>query len=233
MLTDVKKFLSAQRDRYFKHLRSQEIEALRPYLADSPTIISNNCTAGFFYQDLGLPYLSPTAGLYFFFPDYIAFLSNLKGYLEAELTFVPQSKYPLGRERYQKHLQKYKADYPIAQLNGELEIHFLHYSTQQEAAAKWHKRAERVKMDNLLLLGTELDRCTEADIRAFDALPYERKFFFTRKPYRLSSTIYIREFEHDERIGDPNKNGHVLYRALAQKLKEQSAGENLASQKLS
>lgn len=38
------------------------------------TVISNNCWAGSVYRYFGLPYLSPTAGLYFFASDYIKFI---------------------------------------------------------------------------------------------------------------------------------------------------------------
>ena len=35
------------------------------------TIISNNCWAGLVYQHFGLPYNTPTAGLFFFAQDYL------------------------------------------------------------------------------------------------------------------------------------------------------------------
>lgn len=210
----VKKFLSAQRGKYFKHLRDKEIEPLKDYFSGSPTIITNNCLGGFFYQDLNLPYLSPTAGLYFFFPDYINFLSDLKGNLAAKLRFVNESKYPLGNERYLKH----NKSYPMALLNDEHEIHFLHYESQYEAESKWYKRAERADLDNLIVMGTELDQCTEEDVRAFEHFNFERKFFFTRKDYNLPSTIFIKEFEHNTKIGDPYRSGHILYRHLARKI---------------
>lgn len=210
----IKRFLSAQRGRYLKSLRKKQIEPLRNYFSPTTSIISNNCTAGFLYQDLDLPYLSPTAGLYFFFPDYTHFLSDLKGNLAARLKFVTQSKYPLGNGRYQKH----KPTYPVALLNGELEIHFLHYSSQQEAETKWYKRAEQVNFDDLVVIGTQLDLCTEADIRAFENFDFQKKFFFTRKNYHLPSEIFIREFEHNTGSGDPYKSGHILYKNLARKI---------------
>lgn len=210
----IRSFLSAQRGRYFKYLRDQQIQPLKEFFAGSPSIITNNCLAGFFYQDMQMPYLTPTAGLYFFFPDYIQFLSNLQANLGAQLIFVKESKYPLGNERYAKH----KPAYPMALLNGELEIHFLHYTSQKEAEEKWYKRAERVDFNNLIVMGTELDLCTDEDIKAFDRLSFEKKYFFTRKPHALPSTIYIKEFEHNEKIGDPYRSGHILYKHLAQKI---------------
>jgi uncharacterized protein (DUF1919 family) len=93
--------------------------------------------------------------------------------------------------------------YPMALLNDNFEIHFLHYAAQHEAESKWYKRAERVKLDKLVVFGTQLDLCTEEDIMAFDQFDFEWKFFFTRKNLALPSTIYIREFENDIKFWRP------------------------------
>ena len=42
------------------------------------SIISNNCWGGAVYRRYGLPYQSPTVGLYFFAEEYINLLSHLK-----------------------------------------------------------------------------------------------------------------------------------------------------------
>ena len=49
----------------------------------NPTIISNNCTAGFIYHDLGLKFLSPTINLTV--KDFPLFISHLEHYLSCEL----------------------------------------------------------------------------------------------------------------------------------------------------
>lgn len=95
------------------------------------SLISSNCFAGRIMQDLNLPYNSPTLGLYFMYPDYIEFLSNIRFYLtEAKIEFVEHSKYPIGDERR----AKWRHWYPIGLLDGKVEIHFLHYYTEKEAA---------------------------------------------------------------------------------------------------
>ena len=52
------------------------------------TIISNNCWAGSVYRRYGLPYLSPTAGLYFFADDFVRFAGALRRYTSAPLRFI-------------------------------------------------------------------------------------------------------------------------------------------------
>lgn len=211
----IRNFLSEQKGRYLKYLRQKKIVLLKEYFSDNSTsIISNNCLAGFIYQDLNLPYLSPTAGLYFFFPDYIDFISDLKNNLNGNLEFHSKSKYDIGNDRIQKH----RIPYPVATLNGKMEIHFLHYKNATEAETKWRRRIERINLDKLLILGTELDLCTENDIKNFDSLDFNEKVFLTRFNYQLDSTLHIKEFETNQKIGDPYQNGHILYQYLAQRL---------------
>ena len=52
----------------------------------SVTVISNNCWGGFMYQSCNLPYNSPLIGLYFYAPEYIKFLENLKQPMTKKLT---------------------------------------------------------------------------------------------------------------------------------------------------
>ena len=114
------------RDKYLYLLRRKYFSELREFILPETSIITPNCFAGRIMQDLGTQYNSPTLGLYFFAPDYLEFLSNLKYYLtEAKIEFVESSKYPLGNERRAEwpHL------YPIGVLDGKVEIEFLHYYT--------------------------------------------------------------------------------------------------------
>lgn len=179
------------------------------------SIISCNCFAGRIMQDLKMEYNSPTLGLYFMFPDYIEFLQHLEYYLkEAKIEFVEHSKYPLGDER--------RADrsithhwYPIGLLGGKVEIHFLHYHTEEEAASKWYRRVKRVNFDNLLIIGMDQNRCTEEDIRVFDTLPFEKKIMFSTHDFaELKSNCFMKEFAGKESVGDPYKCADVFYRYL-------------------
>lgn len=175
------------------------------------SIISSNCFAGRIMQDLKMEYNSPTLGLYFMYPDYIEFLSNLKYYLtEAKIEFKEHSKYPIGDTRR----DNWRHWYPIGLLDGKVEIHFLHYYTEEEAASKWYRRAARVNFDNLLIVGMQQNLCTDKDIKDFDALPYENKIMFSCIPLDLKSNEYMPEFRNTDNVGDPYKDGDLFYKHL-------------------
>lgn len=167
-----------------------------------------------------MEYNSPTLGLYFMYPDYIEFLSKLEHYLlESKITFMEHSKYALGDERRAKRTISHHW-YPICLLDGKVEIHFLHYHTEQEAAEKWYRRAARVNFDNLFVIGMEQNLCTEKDIVDFDKLPFKNKFIFTtRNLSDLKSNIFIKEFDGKGEVGDPYKKAHVFYRYLVEFIK--------------
>lgn len=137
------------------------------------TIISNNCWAGRAYQYLDMPYLSPTAGLYFFAPDYIKFVSDLHKYLETPLKFIKaeESKY------YEELKAREQTDRLIGVLD-DVEIVFLHYRTAQEAEEKWNRRKARVNYDHIILKFSRMNLCTDAEIKEFCALPFSNKFVF-------------------------------------------------------
>lgn len=67
-------------------LRSPYTNQLKKHITSDATIISNNCFGGRVPQDLGYQYNSPTAGLFFCYPDYIIFLKNLKTLINQPIT---------------------------------------------------------------------------------------------------------------------------------------------------
>lgn len=155
------------------------------------SIISNNCWAGRAYQYLDMPYLSPTAGLYFFADDYLKFISDLRRYLDTPLRFIPaeESKY------YEELKRRNQTGKPIGVLD-DVEIVFLHYSTAQEAEEKWNRRKARVNYDHLIFKFSKMNLCTDDHIERFDALPLERKFVFNnRRNVQFNSEIYYRGYD--------------------------------------
>lgn len=160
------------------------------------SVISNNCWAGRVYQYLDMPYLSPTAGLYFFAPDYIKFVSDLRRYLDAPLRFInpEESKY------YDEIKKRNQTEKPIGILD-DVEIVFLHYKTKEEAEKKWNRRKERVNFDNIILKFSRMDLCTEKEIMKFDKLPFDNKFVLNnRLPLKYKSEIYWDEEWKEEGI---------------------------------
>lgn len=200
----------------YAKLRAPYIFQLEKIIEKDTSIISSNCFVGRVMQDLGMQYNTPTLGLYIWYPDYIELLKNLKYYMtEAKIEFVEHSKYPLGDERR----RNWKHWYPIGILGGKVEIAFLHYHTEDEAAEKWYRRAGRINWDKLLVIGMEQNLCTEECIREFDNLPYENKVFFSTKNLpECKSNCYIDEFADAGEVGDPYKKGDVFYRYLVHNL---------------
>lgn len=52
------------------------------------SIICNNCWGGFVYRYFGLPYLSPTVGLYFYSEDFIKFAKDIHKYITMPITII-------------------------------------------------------------------------------------------------------------------------------------------------
>lgn len=160
------------------------------------SVISNNCWAGRLYQYLDMPYLSPTAGLYFFAPDYIKFVSDLRRYLAVPLRFIEaeESKY------YDELRKRNQTDKPIGILD-DVEIVFLHYKTKEEAEEKWNRRRERVNFDNIIIKFSRMDLCTEQEIEKFDKLSFKNKFVLNnRLPLKYKSEVFWKEEYCEEGI---------------------------------
>jgi uncharacterized protein (DUF1919 family) len=134
---------------------------------------------------------------------------------EAKIEFVEQSKYPIGNERH----KNWSHWYPIGLLGGKIEIHFLHYHSAEEVAEKWYRRASRVNLNKLVIIGMGQNLCQISDIISFEKLPYKHKYIFTTKKLPdLKSNIYMKEFSENTEVGDPYKKGHIFYKYLSEQL---------------
>lgn len=142
------------------------------------TIISNNCWGGEVYESYNLIKQSPTVGLFFMASDYIKFISDLKTYLKKELQFID----PKDSQFYEKvkYSNKY-GKYPVARL-GDIEIFFMHYSTEEQARKKWNRRIKRINWKHILYKFNDQNGCTEEDIKHFAELPFKHKLCFTVNP---------------------------------------------------
>jgi uncharacterized protein (DUF1919 family) len=159
-------------------------------------IISNNCWAGYVYQRYNIQYKTPTIGLYFFAEDFIRFLKRLRYYLNLPIVFIPatESKY------YDVLKRRNHINCPIGVLD-DIEIIFLHYKSEEEAREKWTRRAERVNFDNLIIKFSEMNLCTEKELKEFDPLPYEKKFVFTHvKRADIKCSIYYKGYEKSNEV---------------------------------
>jgi uncharacterized protein (DUF1919 family) len=145
------------------------------------SIICNSCLAGGIYHKLGSQYTTPTVGLFFLSEDYIKFLENFEYYIGLSPTFQHDSKH----------------NHPVGILD-DIEIHFLHYKTEQEVEEKWNRRKERINFNNLFFIYSDGDEMgfQEEYFERYAKLPFERKLFFSGKPRKSSPdcTVIIRDW---------------------------------------
>ena len=160
------------------------------------TIISNNCWGGGVYEDLGLPYKTPTVGLFFFAPCYLKFIRNIDEYIKMDLEFIDISKYDKANQLKSKH------HYPVGLLGVDIEIHFLHYKTKEEAAEKWNRRKVRINFDNLFIAFSDSEGYDLNELHKFDSIPCPKVFFSAQKIKGISSLIWLRKFSNQKHIGD-------------------------------
>lgn len=94
------------------------------------TIISSNCNGGVISSDLGLPFRSPFVNLFIKASDFIRILTDLRGYMEEQLSFVKETDPIYG-----------DISYPTAYLK-DVKIYFMHYNTEDEAGSMGKKKKE-------------------------------------------------------------------------------------------
>ena len=144
-------------------------------------IISNNCWAGDVYEALNLKYNTPFIGLFVNAPCYVKLLNDFEFYLSSELTFKADSKYDIKG-----------INYPIGVLK-DIEIHFLHYKTKEEAFSKWNRRKSRMpkNINNYHYKMDDRDFGTKQEILDFHSLSFPNKISFTKAKYDYKNNVKL------------------------------------------
>lgn len=169
------------------------------------SIISNNCWAGFAYQQFGLTYSTPTIGLGFVDNDYIKFLERLEYYLSLTPIFIDPKDAPDYDLR--KKLRGSEIDYPVAKLD-DIIIWFTHYHSSEEALEKWERRKKRINYNRLLIKWSQRYNQDPKLLYRFLDLPYKNKIAFveTSSPVNHPQVIRIPELaELNIKGGDETK----------------------------
>lgn len=151
------------------------------------SIISNNCWGGSIYQKYGLAYQSPTAGLFLLGHDFVKFAERLDHYIACELEFIP------WEESSYYEVIKNNKPYPVARLD-DIEIYFMHYPTEKEAAEKWYRRAKRINHEHILFKLSQREGCSKEDVEKFMSLPLRNKICFAYD--EVEGTIHIPELRN-------------------------------------
>ena len=180
------------KNRIWKMNREKVNNANRARLTEkgkTATIISMNCTGGILSHDLGLRFLSPTVNLFMRSEDFMKFCENMEHYLSVD-TFTPCTDPAIIEQR----------TYPIGYLDDIL-VFFVHFDSLEQAQAKWNERKQRVNFDNLVIISTDREGCTEEIKDRFEKLPY-RKVLFTHLPdEKHSCSFYLTGYEQEDSVG--------------------------------
>ena len=162
------------------------------------TIIANNCWGWKVYNELGIPYSSPFIGLHINGPCFIKLLKNLPHYLQEELTFIDYSKY-----------DNKKYSYPIAVLGDDIEIHFVHYDSEEYARNTCQRRVKRINWNNLFIKMCDGYYSTPENIKDFDTINFKHKVCFTAKHYpHLKSCVWAER----DKLRDCVDRDHKFYK---------------------
>lgn len=97
----------------------------------SPTLICSNCTGGLLYHWLGLRFNSPFINLYLTNDDFLKALESWEDFISYDIQEDKGTDKP----------------YPVAVSYDNIRIHFMHYTTFEEAKAKWNERRKRMGED--------------------------------------------------------------------------------------
>ena len=111
---------------------------LRCFVGDTNfTIVSNNCWGAHIYQALRMEYRTPFVGLFIPPKSYLDLLRRFDYFIRSDLTFTNESRVAsVNRWREREGLS-----YPIGLLDGQVEVHFQHYTgAEDQARSKWQRR---------------------------------------------------------------------------------------------
>lgn len=146
------------------------------------TILCNNCNAGVITHDLGQAFNSPTVNLFFYGDHFFKFCENFEYYINQTLEIKDNPIY------------KPESDYPVCAL-GDLELHFMHYNSFDEAKKTWDRRLKRISRNNIFVMWTFFSDTSDALLERFEHLPFKNKVAFTeRNCPNYPSSFWIRGF---------------------------------------
>lgn len=181
-------------------------QAVNGVNAGGITFISQNCIGGVLYHDLGLQFLSPTINTFIPEPGFVKMVLNLRHYMEQELVMRWGEEYPIG-------------------VLDDVEIHFMHYNTCQEAKEAWDRRKARINWDKIFIIGTDRDGFDEAIYEQWKQISY-RKILFTAHSEFTEDAVYYPEYTADGQVGDLiSDRKFYLYNVLIKKIENAAWGE--------
>lgn len=151
-----------------------------------PSFLCPNCIGGILFHDLGIQFRSPTVNLMMTQTDFAKFVLDMDAYLQKDLEFF--------------HTKEY--DCPCARL-GDITIHFTHYHTREEAAAKWKERAGRLDRENLFVFLTERDGLTKEMMLRLGGIHARGLVIFTARDYPdIPYAVQLPAYQNGAEVGN-------------------------------
>ena len=99
--------------------------------------------------------------------------------------------------------------YPIGKLD-DVEIHFLHYHTEEEASDKWNRRKYRIDLNNLFVEFGQNELVDYDLMKKFDNLKYKNKVILSAKNFKdINSLIWIKDRDKFADVGDIYTNKKI------------------------
>ncbi|MEP3563104.1 MAG: DUF1919 domain-containing protein [Marinobacter sp.] len=167
-------------------------------------IISNNCWGYELYNVLDRQYNTPFVGLFLFPECYVRFLEDFETCIDSEIKFSTVSKYMSATPSY-----------PVGVVCGDIEIHFLHYKSQEEAYRKWNRRIARLKdardaKTPFFVKFCDRDGCEQGHLERFHALSFRNKISLGINEYGVSNHLSLPDLKDPE--GEHVMDGLSLFR---------------------
>ena len=173
------------------------------------SIISNNCTGGYVYQYYGIPYNTPTEGLYFTTSDYIKLMQSPKHYFKQKVRLIDPQQSCLAKEGR-------NIDHPVG-LIDDVEIYFMHYHEPDEALGKWCRRASRINYQKMFFLLTETELMKQGHVQLFSET-IEKKGYagicLTMNDYNIAHSKFIPNVPLDEDNGNASWKPEIIISSL-------------------
>lgn len=161
-------------------------------------IVSNNCWGCDLYKSVGREYNMPFVGLFFNPDSYLKLLLDLEGNLSKRLEFVDADRSGVT--------------YPLGLLAGDIQIHFMHYGSEEEARSKWERRTgrlldERKRGADFFVKFCDCNGCTTEHLKKFLELPLAHRLALGIKDFDLDGYLHIPRM----RAGGKIFNGQKLF----------------------
>lgn len=185
--------------KYIESIKKRLNKAInkRKYRDLNFAFVANNCWAAEVYKLYVKEFNTPFIGLYILAPDYIKLLENFDTYMNTKLEFVENKDF----------------NFPIGRLN-DVEIHFMHYHSEEEARDKWERRTKRFlefkaqNPDQVFFKMCDRDGGTAELLRRFHNTKHKNKISFSIQENSIESENH---FIFTEKKDGPPTNGLGLF----------------------